>query len=262
MFGMPNTSGVELLPRVHLCEVVRTRQVTPMVQRVTLGGCGLAGFPVVGADAFAYLLLPPAGRSELTIGLDFDWAQVRSMPRADRPRGAYYSVRHHRPELLEIDLDVVLHDGGVASGWAEAAAPGDKAAVWGPRVLFRPPTDTAWTLLVADDTAVPAMLSILDHRPADHRVVAVAEVAGEAEVRDVRPGPCVDLRWLRRDRGERAADALRALRLPPGPGYAWGGGEHAWIQELEELVVDVHGIDAERRSLTSYWRRDRPTGLR
>ena len=65
MFGMPNTRDADAFPRVHLCEVVRTRQVTPMVQRVTLGGCGLAGFPAVGADAFAYLLLPPAGRSAL-----------------------------------------------------------------------------------------------------------------------------------------------------------------------------------------------------
>lgn len=261
---MPNTGGVDSLPspRVHLCEVVRTRQVTPRVQRVTVGGCGLAGFPVAGADAFAYLLLPPAGRDEMTIGLDFDWGQVRTMPRAERPRGAYYSVRHHRPDALEIDLDVVRHDDGVAAGWAVSAAPGDKAALWGPRVLFRPPEDTAWTLLVADDTGVPAMLSILDHLAADHRVLAVAEVADPAEVRAVQPGPCVDLRWVCRDRGARALDVVRSLRLPAGPGYAWGGGEHAWIQELDDVVADTHGLDAERRSFTSYWRHDRPTGLR
>ena len=250
------------LPRVHLCEVIRTRTLTPRVQRVTVGGCGLAGFPVAGADAFAYLLLPPAGRDQLTIGLDFDWGQVRSMPREERPRGAYYSIRHHRPELLEIDLDVVRHRDGVASGWAQAAAPGDKAALWGPRVLFRPPADHAWTLLVADDTAVPAMLSILDHLPAHHRVVAVAEVADPDEVRDVEPGPCVDLRWRCRNRGEHASDAVRTLRLPPGPGYAWGGGEHGWVQEVDELIASGHGLPPERRSLTSYWRRDQPTGLR
>ncbi len=249
-------------PRVHLCEVVRTGQVTPSVRRVTLGGCGLARFPVAGGDAFAYLLLPPAGRSDLTIGLGFDWGQVRSMPKDERPRGAYYSVREHRPELLEIDLEIVDHDGGIASGWASTAAPGDKAALWGPRVLFAPPADAAWTLLVADDTGVPAMLAILEHLPADHPVIAVAEVAAAAEVRAVPTRSSVDLRWTCRDAGERAIDVVRGLRPPAGPGYAWGGGEHAWIGALEELVGEVHGIDAEHRSLTSYWRRDRPTGLR
>ena len=249
-------------PRVHLCEVVRTRRVTPMVQRVTVGGCGLAGFPVAGGDAFAYLLLPPAGRSDMSIGLDFDWGQVRSMPKADRPRGAYYSVRHHRPDALEIDLDIVCHDNGIASGWAAGASPGDKAALWGPRVLFRLPDDAEWTLLLADDTGVPAMLSILEHLPADHPVTAVAEVATPAEVRVIERSSSIDLRWACRDRGERATNLLRNLRLPPGPGYTWGGGEHAWIQQLDTTIGEVHGIDADRRSLTSYWRRDQPTGLR
>lgn len=259
-----HTEEVDALPppRAHLCEVVRTRRVTPRVQRVTVGGCGLARFPVAGRDAFAYLLLPPAGRDDMSIGVDFDWGQVRSMPEEQRPRGAYYSVRHHRPEVLEIDLDIVCHDGGIASGWAAAAAPGDKAALWGPRVLFAPPADAGWTLLVADDTGVPAMLSILDHLPAGHPVLAIAEVADAAEVREVEPGPWVDLRWTCRDAGRRAIDVVREARLPPGAGYAWGGGEHAWIQELEDIVRDVHGLDGQRRSFTSYWRRDRPTGLR
>lgn len=249
-------------PRTHLCEVVRTREITPLVHRVTVGGCGIAGFTVAGRDAFAYLLLPPQGRTEMTIGIDFDWSQVRSMPKPDRPRGAYYSIRHHRPDVLEIDLDIVRHDGGVASGWAATAAPGDKVALWGPRVLFAPPDDTACTLLVADDTGVPAMLSILDHLPADHPVIAIAEVAGAAEVRDVDLSPSVDLRWVCRDGRGSATDVVRDLQLPSGPTYAWGAGEHDWIQELESLVGGIHGVGAERRSLTSYWRRDRPTGLR
>lgn len=264
MLGMPTDIGTEALPspRVHFCEVVRTRKITPRVQRVTVGGCGLAGFPVAGADAFAYLLLPPAGRDEMSIGLDFDWGQVRSMPREERPRGAYYSIRHHRADALEIDLDVVCHDDGIAAGWAMAATPGDKAALWGPRVLFRPPEHTAWALLVADDTGVPAMLSILEHLPIDHRVLAVAEVTDPAEIRDVQSEPCADLRWVCRSRDEGAADVLRSLRLPPGRGYAWGGGEQAWIQQLDQVVADVHGLAAEQRSLTSYWRQNQPTGLR
>lgn len=249
-------------PRTHLCEVVRTRQITPLVQRVTVGGCGLAGFPAVGGDAFAYLLLPPHGRSDMTIGVDFDWSQVRSMPKQDRPRGAYYTVRHHRPDLLEIDLDIVRHDGGVASAWAATAGPGDKAALWGPRVLFAPPHDATSTLLVADDTGVPAMLSILEQLPVDHPVVAIVEVTDAAEVRDIELRLSVDLRWVCRDVSERAADLVRHLPVRSGPRYAWGAGERDWVQEIEAIVTDVHGIEPARRSFTSYWRRHQSTGLR
>lgn len=255
------TSPAELpAPRTHLCQVVRTRRITPLVQRVTVGGPGLARFPVAGRDAFAYLLLPPAGRSAMSIGIDFEWSQVRAMPEQDRPRGAYYSVRHHRPEALEVDLDIVLHDGGAASAWAATAAPGDPAALWGPRVLFAPPDGVDWVLLAADDTGVPAMLSILDGLPADLTVFAVAEVAGAGEVRPGEVGTGVEVRWVCRDGGGRAAEVIAALPRPAGDGYAWAGGEHDWIAGLGEVVGDVHGIDAGRRCLTSYWRRDRPTG--
>jgi NADPH-dependent ferric siderophore reductase len=38
-----------------------------------------------------------------------------------------------------------------------------------------------WTLLVADETALPAVGTILDEAPAGARVLLVAEVAGEGE---------------------------------------------------------------------------------
>lgn len=250
-------------PHTYLTRVVRTCMLTPRVRRITLGGAGLGRFPAVGADSFAYLLLPPAGRRELTVGPGFEWADVRAMPRAARPRGAYYSVRHHRPDDHELDLDIVIHDGGVASGWASDAGPGDAAALWGPRVLFRPPDDTDWLLLLADDTGVPAMLSILEHLASPVPVVAIAEVAAADEVRAVAVAPTVDLRWLcRDDLGPTTCQVLRTLSRPDGTGYAWGGGEHAWIQELDRLLAVEHDLGEEQRSLTSYWRRGSRTGLR
>lgn len=185
------------------------------------------------------------------------------MPRHERPRGAYYSVRHHRPRDHELDLDIVVHEGGAASAWASDAGPGDPAALWGPRVLFQPPDDTAWLLLVADDTGVPAMLSILEHVPATVPVIAVAEVADAAEVRSVDPRPGIDLRWLcRDDLDSTACQVLRSVAVPEGPGYAWGGGEHQWIQDLDLFVHGELDLPPERRSFTSYWRQGSPTGLR
>lgn len=265
MLGMLNTQGstVVAAPQTYLTRVVRTCMITPRVRRITLGGAGLGRFPTVGADEFVSLLLPPAGRSDLTVGPGFEWADVRAMPRSERPRGAYYSVRHHRPADHELDLDIVIHDGGAASTWAADAGPGDPAALWGPRVLFRPPDDTAWLLLLADDTGVPAMLSILEHLVSPVPVVAIAEVATAGEVRAVELPPTVDLRWLcRDDLGPTTCQVVRTLRRPDGPGYAWGGGEHTWTRELDRLLALQHDMGDEQRSLTSYWRRGSRTGLR
>ncbi|MFP3905898.1 MAG: siderophore-interacting protein [Acidimicrobiales bacterium] len=262
---MPNANAVEALPtpRTWLVQVVHSHMITPRARRLVLGAPDLADFPNLGADQFAYLLLPPAGRTELTVDTGFQWSDVRAMPRHQRPRGAYYSLRHVRPAQGEIDLDIVMHDGGRASDWATDARVGDPAALWGPRVLFRPPDDVDWFVLMADDTGVPAMLSILDHLPADRPVIALAQVADADEIRPVTPRPHLDLRWFcPLDPGPSLAEALASLTLPEGTGYAWGGGERGWIQLLDRILADDHGLAASQRSLTGYWRHGVATSLR
>jgi NADPH-dependent ferric siderophore reductase len=50
-----------------------------------------------------------------------------------------YTVRRHRPEAGEIDVDVVLHDQpGPASRWAAEAPLGSDVGYAGPRVDFTP----------------------------------------------------------------------------------------------------------------------------
>ena len=104
------------------------------------------------------------------------------MPVDQQPLGAYYTVRQFRAEAGEIDIDVVLHgDDGPAGAWAARAAPGDVVALWGPRTAWEPPLRTATYLLVADDTALPAVGAILEHLPGDTVVHVVIEVADDDE---------------------------------------------------------------------------------
>ena len=53
------------------------------------------------------------------------------------PDGRRATIRTLTPRrfdrtALELDLDIVLHGGGVAGGWATSAGPGDEAAISGP----------------------------------------------------------------------------------------------------------------------------------
>jgi NADPH-dependent ferric siderophore reductase len=272
-----DTDGDEPAPlaprlRTHLTRVVRAEQRTPHVRRITLGGGDLATFAALpNPDQFVHLLLAPPGRSELTVDDAFTWEGFYAMSEADRPVGAYYTVRHHRPARAEIDIDVVLHGDGVsdgggvmgpASAWARSAQPGDPVALWGPRTTFTPPQGrdgTAWYLLVADETGLPATAAIVDWLPTGAVAHVLIEVPDVAEEQPLFAGPGMRVHWLHRDGappGTTTAlvDAVRALDLPAGGGYAWGGGESRAMTAVRRYLRRERDWRREDVSLTPYWR--------
>lgn len=250
-------------------EVVRTAVVGPFV-RVTLAGTDLARLREIGPDDFVYLLLPPPGRSELTVGRGFRWADVRRMAPEDAPVGAYYTVVERRPDRGELDVDVLLHEpAGSASSWAAAARPGDPVALWGPRTAWSPPAQVGRVVLFADESGLPAMVRILDHvhRTSGVPTVAVLEVDARrpAPTFPVPPGRIVT---VRRSDGHRSAlvDALTTGGTPGsdlvwGPSaavahpYVWAGAEREVIDDLRDRLRTDWGVPADRLSLTAYWRR-------
>jgi NADPH-dependent ferric siderophore reductase len=241
--------------RTFVVEVLGVARPTPAVRRVTLGGAGLGSFRSPGADAFVYLLLPPDGRADLTVGPDFTWERYRAMARPERPVGAYYTVRAHRPERGELDLDVVLHQpDGPASRWAARARRGDPVAVWGPRVLHEPPPATTSFLLAGDDTAVPAMAALLAGYPAGTPVQVVAEVAGPEEERPLPTVADARVTWLHGGRGPGLGAVVASLGpFPPGT-YAWGGGERRTMEALRRHLIEDCGLGASSVCMTAYWR--------
>lgn len=71
----------------HVTSVVRAQRISARFVRVTFAG-GLERFRPVGPDQFVYVLVPPPGRHDLTIGTDFVWSDYYEMPEPERPVGA------------------------------------------------------------------------------------------------------------------------------------------------------------------------------
>ena len=246
--------------RTFLTTVSAVEDLTPHLRKVTFRGGDLATFAPCGPDTFLYLLVPPPGRDELTIDQSFTWAAHAEMPEEDRPVGAYYTLRHWRPEAQELDILCVLHDDpGPASAWAERARPGDPVALWGPRTAFAPPPDTDWYLLVADETGLPAVAVILESLPEGTTARVFAEVADEAERQQLRASPSFEVTWLHRDGATAGtttllADAVRAMPWPGGTPYVWGGGESRTMTQVRRYVRHEVGLSREAVSLVAYWR--------
>ena len=144
-----------------------------------------------------------------------------------------------------------------AGGCGPASA--TRSASPGRGCTCRPTLPPAWTLLVADETGLPALLAIVETLPAGHRAIALAEVADERERQEVETA--ADVAWHWTLRGDRAPgttslllDAARELELPAGPGQAWGGGEALAIRDVRRHLAGHCPDVASSMRLLGYWK--------
>lgn len=247
--------------RTFITSVVAVEDVHPHLRKITFGGGDLTTFRPLGADTFLYVLLPPTGRTELTIDANFSWEGWADMPDDVRPVGAYYTLRDWRPDTAELDMLFVLHDpAGPASGWAAQAKAGDPVALWGPREAFTPPPGATRFVLVADETGLPAVAAILDSLDPGARVDVVAECDRADEHQPLPDHPGTTVHWVHRD-GRPAGtvpgfvlEQVGRLDLDPTGAYAWGGGESRTMTAVRKLLRRSLGWSREQVSLVAYWR--------
>lgn len=123
-------------PEMFRARVVRTRRVSPSMQRVTVTGPGLGGFPWLGYDHWFRLFLQLPHQRDLRLpeftGSQW-WQPYLAIPEDERPHCANYSVADYRRAAAELDIDFVVHRGptgeveGRAAIWACGAGPGTRS---------------------------------------------------------------------------------------------------------------------------------------
>lgn len=241
--------------RAHSAQVVRTERLTPHMQRVVLGGEGLAGFAAdTCTDHYVKLLFGPPG---VTYPEPFDLERIRAeFPREQWPVTRTYTVRAFDPEHRELTLDFVIHgDEGLAGPWATRVRPGDPVRFMGPGGAYAPAPDADWHLLAGDESALPAIARTLETLPAGARAHAFVEVSGPEEEQKIDSE--VEVVWLHRGTrpvGEALLEAVRALDFPAGRPHAFVHGEAGFVKELRRLLRVDLGIPREDLSISGYWR--------
>ncbi len=239
----------------HSGRVVRTERLTPNMQRLVLGGEGLAAFTAgTWTDHYVKLLIPAEG---VSYPEPFDMERIREeFPPEQWPVTRTYTVRAWDPELRELTLDFVIHgDEGLAGPWALRAQPGDVVRFMGPGGGYSPDAAADWHLLAGDESALPAIAAALEALPEGAEVRAFVEVAGPEEEQEI--GSDAKVVWLHRgDRpvGEALVEAVRALEFPPGRVHAFVHGEAGFVKELRRLLRVERQIPREGLSISGYWR--------
>jgi NADPH-dependent ferric siderophore reductase len=221
----------------HRAQVLQAVQLTPRMRRVTLRCDALVGLAFRPAQDVELLLREAGGR------------------RVKRR----YTIRHARPELGELDLDVLLHGAGPGAQWGAHAAPGEDVEFQGPRgkLELRP---AVRHLLIGDESALPAIGSICEALPDGERATALIEVCDAADEQPV----AAEVRWIHRGStaaGSSAllADALERIEIAEGTrGYLLGE-SRAMVTLRAEL--EARGVPHDAIFVKGYWNVGRPDRL-
>ncbi|GLW55591.1 siderophore-interacting protein [Kitasatospora phosalacinea] len=243
--------------KYRLLDVKRVRRITPGTVRVTFAGDALEGFCEQAPTDHVKLCFAEPGRDlpvEPVVEND-TW-----MDAPEEPVTRDYTIRHYRREARELDIDMVLHAGGVGSNWAAAARPGMKLGVFGPRGSEEIDLVHDWYLLGADETALPALARWLEALPAGVRVLAFAEVAGPEDEQQLTTAADATLVWLHRGTAapgttDHLERAVRAAELPPGTGFAWIAGEANTLRPIRRHLRTERGLTRDQVDVDGYWKR-------
>ncbi|NNC13096.1 siderophore-interacting protein [Planctomonas sp. JC2975] len=219
--------AAEPLYRLFDATVLATERISPTFVRITFGGRGLDDLAWDGLDQRIKLLLPNAqGGYPSMRAKDPAWyAQWSALPDETRPPMRTYTIRDRRVGFagVELDVDFALHaeTAGPAAGWAAGAEAGMPLRLLGPNVRadgdrgaigWIPPTTTRRFVIAGDETALPAMASILKSLPTDAATTVFAELPHRADLEALDAPTSVDVRFVARygDPGESLADAVCA----------------------------------------------------
>ncbi len=277
------------------------RVLSPSLHRLVFTGADVARMKTEGPDQRIKVFFPLPGEDAPDVPSGEDWyARYRALADDQRPPMRTYTLRQLRAAQGEVDVDFVLHgETGPASRWATHARPGDRVVLLAPDAEcaessegweWKPPAGVGQVLLVADETALPAVAGILEELAAQvdpPRVLALLEVAGEGGAIALKAPPTAELMWLPRGQaayGQALVEAVQARLAASsvvagealdeidvdaqilweqsdagvaGPFYAWVAGEAGAVMAIRRHLVRDCGLDRRALTFMGYWRQGR-----
>jgi NADPH-dependent ferric siderophore reductase len=116
-----------------------------------------------------------------------------------------------------------------------------------------------WFLLMGDDSALPAICTILDVLPAAVRALVYVEVIDRHEERKLATRANAEVTWLHRGENNESAgqlleESLQALELPAGDGRVYVACEAGAMRRMRRHLLTERGLDRGKIVTRGYWK--------
>ncbi|MEY4762836.1 MAG: hypothetical protein RLZZ200_2692 [Pseudomonadota bacterium] len=214
--------------------------ITPRMRRVVFTGETLGNFEWSGPASHIKLILGDAAPDT-------------------RPLMRTYTPRRFDAAAGELTVDIVLHGEGPAATWAAQAAPGQTLNIGGPGRAYSVDGNATHWVLAGDDTAIPALATILENLPATATADVYLELPAleEAAALNVtHPGARLH-RLLRADGGAEPGSlleaAIRGATLPDGA-RLYVACEAGAIRRIRRHLLQERGLPPTQIVTRGYWK--------
>jgi NADPH-dependent ferric siderophore reductase len=235
-------------------EVVSVSKITPRLVSVLVRGDALDGFRIEAPTSHVKVFLPADGQDAPVLPEQTPDGPVWS---EEPPVVRTYTPVRFDEASKTLELQFVLHGVGPASEWAEHAAPGDKLAVAGPGGRFTLDETAAHWWLAADESAIPAVATLLEALPATATAEVHIEVADAADEIAFDSPAKTTLTWHYRRSpdafGAELDEAARAAEIPAGT-RIWVACEAAAMRGIRRHFTRERGLPPSSLVTRGYWR--------
>lgn len=237
----------------RILTLVRRSEPMPGLVRATVTVEDQAMFGVDGLHL--RLMLPAmAGRAPVWPSMAANGAPVWPQGE-DRLHTRTITIRDARPEVRELDLDVVSHGEGLISGWASGAELGAQIGSMGPvgETTLSVAQDY---LMIADQTGLPAVARFLENVPNGSTGQVICEAPSDAALRAYLPETGFDVKAIPTADFSAQMQANVAQILRPGvTDNALFMGEFSDAQALRKVFKGTLGLGKGEQLSVAYWRR-------
>lgn len=229
------------------------------IRRITLEGSELQGFTSLGPGDHirAFFPDPETGIVSLPARITGAAEQVGTPIFRDYTPLRFTPSTETTPASL--DLEFVLHENpGPATAWAEHAQVGHSLTIAGPRGSKFVPEGASSVLLIADESALPALgrwLELLDENTPVTSIITVREEATRAYL-SPEESTRANAHWVIRPQGAPDFVAeITALNLDLNGVYVWAAGEAGSLIPLRRHLKYTLELDRSQYEVDGYWKR-------
>jgi NADPH-dependent ferric siderophore reductase len=225
---------------------------------VTFAG-PLAGFAELTPAQHIKVLIPEPGAHEVRLPEAGPDGPVWP---ADQPRPVVrtYTPRSYDAAAGTLEVQFLLHGEGPASAWAERAAVGDKLGIAGPGGRPVPVEAGVRWIIAGDESAIPAIATLLDVLPASAVEAVYVEGAKDASDEfELRSWPPVS--WLPADERDPGAalhglltDGALAGSAIPADCRVWVACESVAVRRIRLALLGEGQLDGGRLITRGYWK--------
>ncbi|MCG7367503.1 siderophore-interacting protein [Pantoea sp. ACRSH] len=284
--------------RLFNVTLLRKRWLSPSLVSCLFTGEELEMIKRDGPDQRIKILFPSPQGFPASLNRHTPWReQLKTLTPEQRPVPRTYTLRAVNAAECQAEVEFVVHGtAGPASAWVIRAAPGDALQMVAPNrqhvddsggYEWHLNPEVARALVVADETALPAVKGILEqvaHMASPPALQIFQEVPRAEDSLDWRQYAFAQVFWLPRDRtrtahGAALLQAVKAnLSLPdyalsaapasfeveqarlwhgaarrPNRFYGWVAAESSAVRHIRRYLVNERQLVSESVSFMAYW---------